>query len=92
MNFGISEESTKKLLNLFKQTKNLTEVKIYGSRALGTYQEGSDIDLTITNENFSNDDLLQLTNNVDDLMIPYQVDLSIFNQLFVFMLINMYSK
>lgn len=81
MNNGISQESSTKLINLFKKTNNLTEVKLYGSRALGTYKEGSDIDISIMDNEFSADDLLQLSNNIDDLLIPYKVDISIFKKL-----------
>jgi len=81
MNNGISQESSTKLINLFKKTNNLTEVKLYGSRALGTYKEGSDIDISIMDNEFSTDDLLQLSNNIDDLLIPYKVDISIFKKL-----------
>lgn len=81
MSFGISSESTSKLITLFKQTPNIAEVKLYGSRALGSYKEGSDIDITIMNNGFSYNDLLQLTNKIDDLLIPYNVDISIFNEL-----------
>ncbi|MDD4526913.1 MAG: nucleotidyltransferase domain-containing protein [Candidatus Margulisbacteria bacterium] len=81
MNNGISQESSTKLINLFKKTNNLTEVKLYGSRALGTYKEWSDIDISIMDNEFSADDLLQLSNNIDDLLIPYKVDISIFKKL-----------
>lgn len=81
MSFGISSESLSKLINLFEQTPKITEIKIYGSRALGSYKEGSDIDITIMNNGFSYNDLLQLTNKIDDLLIPYKVDISIFNEL-----------
>ncbi len=81
MNFGISSESFNKLITLFNETPNITEVTLYGSRALGTYKDGSDIDITIMNNNFSYNELLTLTNKIDDLLIPYKVDISIFNTL-----------
>ncbi len=81
MSFGISSASLNKLITLFKQSPNITEVKLYGSRAIGTYKDGSDIDITIMNSAFSYDDLLNLTNRIDDLLIPYKVDISIFNTL-----------
>ena len=53
---------------------------LYGSRAKGNYKTGSDIDLTLC----SGDDLnLKVFNRVmedlDELLLPYTFDLSIFN-------------
>jgi hypothetical protein len=42
-----------------------------------TYKNGSDIDLTLTGS-VSFDELLQINTEIDDLMLPYRVDISCF--------------
>ncbi|WPR77990.1 nucleotidyltransferase domain-containing protein [Algoriphagus sp. NG3] len=54
---------------------------LYGSRALGTYRPNSDIDLTLVGENLSFTEQLEIDNELDDLLFPYQIDLSVFHRL-----------
>lgn len=47
---------------------------------MGTYKNGSDIDLTIVGD-FQYDDLLSLEVQLDDLLLPYKIDLSVLSQI-----------
>lgn len=53
---------------------------IYGSRALGTHRAGSDIDLTLIGE-FGWSALQQIETELDNLDLPYTIDLSIESQI-----------
>lgn len=64
----------------FAQQPSIDQVVIYGSRAMGTYRAGSDIDLTLLGE-LSFGAMLQLTNQLDALLLPYKIDLSIRRQI-----------
>lgn len=57
------------------------KVVVYGSRAKGNFQEGSDIDLTIIEEEIPSSVLLKLVNDFDDSLLPIKVDISIFSKL-----------
>jgi predicted nucleotidyltransferase len=50
---------------------------LYGSRAKGTARIYSDIDLTLAGNGLTYEDLLRLENNLDDLLLPYKIDLSL---------------
>lgn len=50
---------------------------LYGSRAMGRHTPASDIDLTLGGDRLSHNDLLQLLADIDDLLLPWQVDLSL---------------
>ena len=51
-NFGLSARTINELLNYFKSKSEIELVKIYGSRAKGSFHNGSDIDFAIwTGEN-----------------------------------------
>ena len=76
MKFGLSTETIQKLQQLFAEYEDIEKVTIYGSRALGNYREGSDIDLTIIGKNFNSSQLLQINNDIDDLLLPYKVDIT----------------
>ena len=56
-------------------------VVLYGSRAKGNFTPGSDIDLTIIESGLSLHDLLRIENQLDDLLLPYTIDLSLYRLL-----------
>lgn len=44
---------------------------------MGTYRPGSDIDLCIEAESLGLSELLSIENRIDDLLLPWKVDLSL---------------
>ncbi len=79
--FGLLPQTLKKLNSVFAQHRTIDSVLIYGSRAKGNYRTGSDIDLTIIGDEISFTELMQIEDQIDDLMLPYTVDLSQYSQL-----------
>lgn len=55
----------------------MEEVWLYGSRAMGRQGPASDIDLTLKGPRLEHADLLRLMGAIDDLLLPWQVDLSL---------------
>ncbi|MEB3331856.1 MAG: nucleotidyltransferase domain-containing protein [Synechococcaceae cyanobacterium] len=47
---------------------------------MGTQRSGSDIDLTLVGESLEHRHLLQLLNAIDELLLPWSVDLSLHAQ------------
>jgi predicted nucleotidyltransferase len=78
---GLSETTQEKLVELFKKYSFIDNVILYGSRAKGNFKIGSDIDLTIKSSQMTLNQLLMLENDIDDLYLPYKVDISLFNQI-----------
>lgn len=54
---------------------------LYDSRAKENYKQGSNIDLTIIETGLTFDELLQLERQLDDPLLPYTVDLSLYRKL-----------
>lgn len=79
--FGLKESTIARINELFAAVAEIDRVIIYGSRALGTYRNGSDIDLAIQGKAVTHDHLLRLETSLDDLLLPYTIDLSLFHQL-----------
>ena len=74
--FGLSPATLDKLSSVFMRHRTIDSVLIYGSRAKGNYRVGSDIDLSIKGREISFGELMQIEDQIDDLMLPYTVDLS----------------
>lgn len=75
--FGLKAGQIQLMNACFAHYPAIQQVIIYGSRAKGTHRNGSDIDLTIIVEAFSFSDLLALETALDDLLLPYKIDLSL---------------
>ncbi len=79
--FGLKLEVLEKLINVFIKHPDIQQVIVYGSRAKGNYRAGSDIDMTMKGSRLEWSDLHVIEQEIDDLMLPYKVDLSIYNQI-----------
>ena len=73
---GLSEETIRKINTVFAAHSEIERVILYGSRAKGNYRPGSDIDLTVTGEPLSLTQLARIEEELDDLLLPYKIDLS----------------
>ena len=78
---GLSFSTQEKMIQIFKRSPKIDEVILYGSRAKGNFKSGSDIDLTIKSSQMTLSELLKIENEIDDLLLPYKVDLSMFHQI-----------
>ena len=85
MKFGLSGSVIQKLHSVFAKHPEISKVVLYGSRAKGNYKTGSDIDLTLFGDEaddvLTSEILSKITEEIDDLLLPYTLDLSIFKQL-----------
>lgn len=79
--FGLPQQTLIKLNSVFAQYPAIESVVIYGSRAKGNFRQGSDIDLTIKGEPLPFSEFVKIESQIDDLMLPYSVDLSQYRQL-----------
>ena len=75
--FGLSERALQLLRDLFASQPSLRRAIVYGSRAKGIFRPGSDIDITLEAPDMSFDVFQRLCTQVDDLNLPWDVDLSL---------------
>jgi len=81
ISFGLSEQTIHAIKCVFHAHHSIEKVVIYGSRTKGNFKNGSDIDLTIISASTSTDELILIANELDDLMLPYKIDLSLMRQI-----------
>ena len=78
---GVPPQASARLLALLNAEPAVQEVWLYGSRAMGRYRSGSDIDLTLVAPGLRHDDRLRLLGALDDLLLPWSIDLSLHHEL-----------
>ena len=79
--FGLKDIHIKAIQSVFSNYSSVDIAVLYGSRAKGDYRTGSDIDLTLTGDDLDLSTLLRIENELDDLLFPYKIDLSIFHKI-----------
>jgi predicted nucleotidyltransferase len=79
--FGLDEKTINALTSVLSRNDKIEKILLYGSRAKGNFKDGSDIDLTLVAPKLDLSDLLRIEMEIDDLLLPYKVDLSLFHQI-----------
>lgn len=78
MKYGLPEDARQKICDVLARYPQVEKAILYGSRAMGTHKNGSDIDLTLAGgEDLTPRVLAQIMDEIDDLLMPYTIDLSI---------------
>ncbi len=78
---GLTNNDIGLLNQVFSKYEDVQKVILYGSRAKGTFRNSSDIDLTLIGDNIPLDTLFSIENDLDDLLLPYKIDLSIYGKI-----------
>lgn len=81
MKYGLSNRTLQKIQSVLSHYPQVERAILYGSRATGTYRNGSDIDLTLYGDALTHSILSRIDTELDDLLLPYTIDLSIFDQI-----------
>ncbi len=79
MKYGLSNRTLQKIQSVLSHYPQVERAILYGSRATGTYRNGSDIDLTLYGDALTHSILSRIDTELDDLLLPYTIDLSIFD-------------
>jgi predicted nucleotidyltransferase len=77
--FGLKDGDLEIIISILKKYSQITAAKIFGSRAMGNYKVGSDIDIAISGTNI--DDIIHRISGElnDESPLPYQFDIVSYN-------------
>lgn len=81
MSYGLKPDVIAHLHHVLATHPGVEQAILYGSRAKGNHREGSDIDLCLVGDSLTLTQLLKIENEMDDLLLPYKIDLSRFHAL-----------
>jgi len=82
MKYGLSQSTIQKICAVLSRYPQVERAILYGSRAKGNYKRGSDIDLTLVGgANLTLNVVYKILDDLDELLLPYTIDLSIFNDI-----------
>lgn len=78
---GLTNEEMQRLVAVLSTQLNIERAIVYGSRAKGTNRRFSDVNMALVGKNLSHSDLNQVAMKIDDLLLPYEFDLSLYSSL-----------
>lgn len=78
MKYGLTENTLEKICAVFARFPEIDKAVLYGSRAKGTFKPGSDIDLTLYGAALTPALCATIADALDELLLPYSIDLSVF--------------
>lgn len=81
MPYGLTEMELQKVLGVFARNSRIEKVILYGSRAKGCFKPFSDVDITLVGDELSRSDLNRVMEEMDDLLLPYRFDVSLWHKL-----------
>lgn len=81
MPYGLKDIEIERICHLFANNERIESAVLYGSRAKGNYKPFSDVDITLKGDELTRHDLNFLKLSIDDLLLPYQFDISLFKSL-----------
>ena len=79
--YGIPETDLNALISELKKNTEIDEIILFGSRAKGTFRNGSDFDIALKGGNLKLNDILDATLVIDKLLLPYKLDLVIYTRI-----------
>jgi len=81
MPFGLTERTVQRISEVFSRYPQIENATLYGSRAKGNFKSGSDIDIVLKGNALGLRVLNKISLELDDLYLPYIIDLAIFHQI-----------
>lgn len=78
---GLSTAQINQVVSILKSNPKIEKVILFGSRAIGNFNAGSDVDLSLVGDQLKLTDILDASIEIDKLMLPYKFDLVIYNRI-----------
>ncbi|SHJ67702.1 Nucleotidyltransferase domain-containing protein [Arenibacter nanhaiticus] len=79
--YGLEQEDIDNMNSVFVKCPEVEKAILYGSRAKGNYKPYSDIDITLVGPSLTLSLLFEIETALDDLLLPYKMDVSIFHKI-----------
>jgi len=81
MPYGLTDTTLSAIQGVLREHQQVKRALLYGSRAKGTYRNGSDIDMVLDGEDIPFRELLKIEIQLDALDLPYHFDVLLLQRL-----------
>ncbi len=79
--YGLLEDDLNKIVSIVRSNQLVNKTILFGSRAKGSFDPGSDIDIALQGSNLKLDDILTMKVELEKLSLPYKFDIVIYERI-----------
>ncbi len=79
--YGLLEKDIDSIVSVLSENHKIDKIILFGSRAKGNYNPGSDIDISIKGQLLNINDILESNIKLENLSLPYKIDLIIYDRI-----------
>lgn len=79
--FGLDEKELRILKSCFSHQPLVSKAVVFGSRAMGNYKRGSDIDIAIFGDGITGREQSEIINEFEESNLPYEMDILIYDSI-----------
>lgn len=79
--YGLEPGQLDQVISILQCNRKIDKVVLFGSRAKGNFQNGSDVDLALFGEQLHLNDLLNISLEIDELLLPNKFDFIIYSRI-----------
>ncbi len=79
MNDGLKDKYKREIIGIISKCDKVKKIVLFGSRALGTFRDSSDIDLVLYGENLTFKEQAKFLEEIEHLTVPQFVDLVLYH-------------
>lgn len=81
MKFGLPDEFLEAVKMFGQINTNIEQIDLFGSRAIGNYRSGSDVDLVLKGKNLGIDEVIRFERTLEELETLNKFDILIFEKI-----------
>ncbi|MBN4051896.1 nucleotidyltransferase domain-containing protein [Cytophagaceae bacterium AH-315-L13] len=82
MKFGLADNDLQIIKEVFSKFPEIKEIIVFGSRAMGNYKNGSDVDIVVKGEHVTSDILSKIQTALNqETTLPYFFDVIHFDEI-----------
>ncbi len=79
--YGLLESDINDVTSTLLKNQKILKIILFGSRAKGTFKDGSDVDIALKGANLKLDDIIDVSLEIDKLFLPYKFDFVIYDRI-----------
>lgn len=79
--YGLLESDINNVISTLLKNQNIHKIVLFGSRAKGTFKDGSDVDIALKGADLKLVDIINVSLEIDKLFLPYKFDFVIYDRI-----------
>jgi predicted nucleotidyltransferase len=79
--YGLENFVISQIVTILERNPKIEKVILFGSRAKGNFQNGSDVDLSLIGKELELNDIINASIEIDNLALPYRFDFVIYDRI-----------